>query len=1250
VTDGDGRGAAERPPLNDTQRRIVDAALEADAGLFVQASVPGSGKTYASGRLCAEFLLRRAAAGVDRPAAGLAVVAFNRDAAAKLQPEVTDWLRQLVADGTTPAARRVADGAHDVSRLVGAFRRSETVGTVDALLARVFRDIAPELGFDDPTVDSDHAVDRLHEDAFEAVCADADLVAEIERLDEAYPSDDDGEASLAGDKLADVLRTVTETARDHGWTPAEVRERLHEGRRAFYPDGPPSSLADVVDDARRFAGAGADVSPTERWGGEEIVAADRALHDAWAARIDDLVAVYRSYVAAYDRLCRERGVVSHVDCAHWIRRYFGDPACPHRCADDAVPHSVVARRRNRLRDRWQSQIDLLVIDEAQDISTVQHDALARLVTDDTRVVLYGDPFQSIYTWRNARPSSFADAITDGVYFGRQWDTHVVETAQTTYRQRPALTDTVDAVFGPALDDPGRGDAPSLDVDYASLLPDRDAATDPRLHLATYRPNRADDDEHRAEVLAEYLRGALEENVFDDGNGDGPTDTGGSRQPPIRVLFRSGSSMDAVRDALTDRGLTVGSAVPVFDQPLAQTVVSLLEWLVDPLAGEASESIRDAAAAADGDTLTDVADHVDDAGGITAALDGDTALDVDATPDGDAGRLLAELGSLATDTAERARCSPTALVERLCRVFAVDDDDPFAIQPDSTQRRRRRVHDELRAAAADADGPETPPSEVVAALTTLCETPEDGPSLTIDADDYDVVFQTIHSFKGAESRVVALGDPACDPGGRSYRESVVARGTTLAVCPPATTGASTTTDVSTTNVASTTTDAVETVQVDGYDDGLFDSELDWSQTNDSGLRWVTNRSRTDSQTVFAGSERFAGCAAENRAEHWRLGYVAATRPRDHLVVPVPRTSDPDPSDSWAAAFANVFSPGEADPQSTVTSRPPAADRPIRVSVDDVAARSPLESFSGPWAGRSPSSSQPATYDTGCRGTFFPLSEDHDQYVVDHLLGRQLDTDSGATDTDAPLGVVGPGVLGQIAHDTFGSLIRSNPNCRRVRVGRADLETHADWALERARLEHGLNDTQRARVGEYLVGTALPVFVETDAFERLCRADTVFVEEPLETRLRVDDLRVEFRGQADFVARDGDDWLIEDVKLAFAEGHDETDDRYRLQLAAYRWILPDGAGRRADHERRRSRRRVDARARDGRRRADPRAAPPARPWVSGELSVGPVRVVRSLLGRLPVRSGTRAPTTDCSSPQVPARGNKARRDNSVYGPSN
>ncbi|MEZ3118058.1 UvrD-helicase domain-containing protein [Halobaculum sp. MBLA0147] len=1151
MTDAEPAAGATRPPLNDAQREIVDAALAADAGLFVQASVPGSGKTYASSRLCAEFLLERAAAGIDRPAAGLAVMAFNRDAAANLQPEVTDWLRYLVATDATPAARSLE--VADVSRLASAFRRSETVGTIDALLAHVFRDIALELGFDDPTVDAGHAVDRLHRDAFEVVCGDPALTDEIERLGDAYPPEDDDRDEL--DRVADLLETITKTARDHGWTPSEVRERLHESRRAFYPDGPPSSLADVIDDARRFAGDGAGVSPTETWSEDEIVAADRALHDAWAARIDDLVAVYRSYVAAYDRACRERDVVSHVDCAHWIRQYFGDSTCPHRWADDAVSESVVDRRRTRLRDRWQNRVDLLVVDEAQDISTGQHDALAQLVTDDTRVVLYGDPFQSIYTWRNARPSSFAGAITDGTYFDREWDTHVVRKARTTYRQRPALTDTVDSVFGPALDDPGRGDAPSLDVDYDPLSPDRDATDDPRLHLATYRPRYDNDDDHQAEVLAQYLRGALEEGVFDDGDSDAVTDddavasehgdstgTRDDRQPPIRVLFRSESSMGAVRDALTDVGLTVGTAVPVFEQPLTQTIVSLLEWLVDPLAVGATDAIRDAAATAHSDTLTAVADYVDDAGWGTADRAGDTALD------GDAARLFTELRTLATDTAERARCAPSELVERLCRVLAVDD-DPFGIQPDSTVRHRRRIRDELRAAAADADGPEVPPSSVVSVLTALCDDPDDGPSLAVDPDEYDVVFETIHSFKGAETQVVALGDPASDPTGWSYTDSVVARGTTLAVCPPATTDASASAHV-------------QRVPVNGYGGGLFDYESERSSRKDSGLRWVTNRSRTDSKTTFVGPERFAKCAAEERAEHWRLGYVAATRPRDHLVVPVPRQSDPDPSDSWAAAFAHAFSPKEADVQSEVTRRPAAADRLISVSIDDVAARDPLESLSGPWTGRSPSSLQLPTYDSTAQdwlprfvdaSTFFPLSEDHDQYVVDHLLGRQLDTDSGTTDTDAPLGVVGPSVLGQIAHDTFGSLIRSDPDCDRVRAGHADITNHVDWALDRARLKHGLDDTQRNRIRDYLFEAALPAFVATDAFERLCRAGTVFVEEPLETRIKVDDLRVEFRGQADFVARDGDEWLIEDIKLTFAEGSAETDDRYRHQLAAYRWIL-------------------------------------------------------------------------------------------------
>ncbi|MGZ0746088.1 UvrD-helicase domain-containing protein [Haloparvum sp. AD34] len=1119
-------GVEPRDELNDAQRRVVDAALAADSGLFVQASVPGSGKTYASARLCAEYVLGRAAAGADRPVAGLTAAAFNRDAAGQLLPEIADWIRWLVHDGTTPAAR--AAGSDEVEGILGALRRAEAVGTVDAVIYGVFSDVAGELGFDDPSSEDGYAIDRLHDDAFESVAADPAHAEAVDRLEEAYPSLDEDDAD--GDRVARILRTLLEAAHENRWTAGEVAERLHGGRDAFYPEGPPSSVADVDRDLERFVGGDAAVATDGSWDAERVVEVDRGLHDAWGDRIDDLVDVYRSYAETYDRLCRERGVVSHVDCAYWVARYFEDPGCAHRWADD-TPRAVVAARRDRLRDRWQARVNLLVVDEAQDLSTAQHDALSQLVTDDTRVVLYGDPFQSIYTWRNASPTLFADAIADGVYFGREWDDPVVATAETTYRQRPALTDTVDGVFGPALSDPGRGVAPAVDVDYAPLSPDRADDGRARVHVATMLAPSGDRTRAKraAEPLAEYLHGGLTEGRF--GDGDAP--------PAIRLLFRSSAAMDEMREAIEDVGLTVGTERQVFDQPLARTVVALLTWLVTPLRTDhATEALGAAAAESDSETLRAVAAHV-------AAADGDVlaAAKRSAELDADAAELLDELAALAGDVADRKRSTAADLTRRLCATVGVED-DPYGMQPAATVEFRRQVRDELISAVADLAGPDTPLEEVVAGVTAMCDDPDDGPALAVDADDYDVVFETIHSYKGAESDVVAIADPWGSPNGRSYSNTVVARGGTLALCPPA------------------VAPEAATVPIAGYENGLFDPELGWSETNHNGLRWVTNRLRADSETEYAGPPRYASVAAQERAEHWRLGYVAATRARDHLVVPVEDRDQYDPRRSWSHAFGAAFDLDELEGMRE-TARTVAGE-PVRLSKDDVASRDPFVDHLEPWAGRTPETDPvgEVTVDAdGCAwlprflnaSTFHPLSADHDRYVVDHLLGKQLDTDSGATDTEAPLDVVEPGALGQTAHDAIGSLIRSDPDYQATRRGRSQLADHARWAAGRAQLDWGLTDGERSRLEEYLAETVLPEFVETDAFARLCAAETVYVEEPLETRTRLDGLRIEVRGQADFVARDGDEWVIEDVKLAFAEGAEETDERYRLQLATYQWIL-------------------------------------------------------------------------------------------------
>lgn len=1135
--------------LNDAQRRLVEATLEADSGLFVQASVPGAGKTYAGAGLYARCLLQRAADGVDRPASGLGAVAFNRDAAEKLIPEIAGWLRWLVYDDTIPAARHCDQG--DVDNLIGQLRRIETVGTIDSVIYRIFDDIATELGFEDPEANDGYALDQLHQDAFDAVLASSKHDVRINRLRESYPPLDEGDDeddipetdAASGDetgRIADVLRTILETARDHGWSVADVDERLHEGRNACYPAGAPSGLTDIEADLRQFDGAQAELSVGDMWSPDQVVAIDRELYDVWGDRIDDLVGVYRSYVRAYERLSRERGVVSHVDCAYWVNRYFADPACAHRLASPDISHELVTARRDRLRQRWQSHLDLLVVDEAQDLSSAQHDALSHLVTNETRVVLYGDVHQTIYTWRNASPTLFSAAISDGEYFGVEWEDPVVETAQTTYRQRPAIAQVVNDIFGSAIQDPSRGVSPAIDTDYASLGPTRPDVDGPSIHVAAFKepinssPTFDDwyfDDEvrHRSgEVLAEYLLGGLVDGRFD--TGDDP--------PPIRVLFRRGTKMDAVRKALEDVGLTVGTPEPVFRHPLAQAVVTILQWLVSPMDPDHTAATLCTLGVRDESDAADVTEHV-----ASADYDLFTATAQAGDLEADSARFLTDLEALATDIADRNRRTVTELAREVCAML-VTADDPLGIQSTTSLDRCYRIRDEVIAAVDDLAAPETAFPEAVAALTTACAEPEEHRCLPVDASDYDVVFETIHSFKGEESSVIALGDPAHSPHGQSYKNTIIARGDTLAICPP---------DI----------DArTDSIPVDGYDGGLFEPGLPWSDARDSGLRWMTNRLRRDSQTTYAGPSTFAAVAAQDRAEHWRLGYVAATRARDHLVVPIENVDDWQASASWSHAFGSTLRVDELDGMKTVDRS--VDGESVMVSKDDVSTRNPLENLLPSWDGRtltSGSADRPVL-DTESRpwlprflnaSTFYPLSEDHDRYVLDHLLGKQLHTDSGTIETDAPLGDVGPGTLGTITHDAIASMVRTNTDLQATRNLHVLFDDHVQWALRHAQLEHNLTDKQRQAVETYLSNCVLPEFVETDAFDRLCTADEVYIEDPIETQIRIDGVRIDVRGQADFIARDGSEWFVEDVKLAFANGTDETDERYRLQLATYQWVL-------------------------------------------------------------------------------------------------
>lgn len=74
--------------------------------------------------------------------------------------------------------------------------------------------------------------------------------------------------------------------------------------------------------------------------------------------------------------------------------------------DDLISMPVQLLKNNKdVRDRWQSKIRYLLVDEYQDTNTSQYEMVKLLVGERGRLTVVGDDDQSIYSWRGARPQN-----------------------------------------------------------------------------------------------------------------------------------------------------------------------------------------------------------------------------------------------------------------------------------------------------------------------------------------------------------------------------------------------------------------------------------------------------------------------------------------------------------------------------------------------------------------------------------------------------------------------------------------------------------------------------------------------------------------------------------------------------------------------------------------------------------------------------------------------------------------------------
>jgi ATP-dependent helicase/nuclease subunit A len=309
---------------------------------------------------------------------------------------------------------------------------------------------------------------------------------------------------------------------------ADLKRKLRSGLREAGMQG----VADEVDNARigtihGFCGdilrefalrAGRD--PRAR----VLEEAEAAALASEVARETLLAELERGTIPALDELLATYKV-SEVES--WVTRLMGDSDRLIRMLEDPAPHNALERALLGLAERsmvalsarlteqgaldfdrmitWtrdlldqqpsvrralQRRLHTLILDEFQDVDPVQRQ-IAYLLGEPasrsaatTRLMLVGDPKQSIYRFRRADVAVWSEVERDFVEGGLGG----VVALDENFRSVPPILAFVDAAIGPSLDTPANGEAhAAYEVRFAPVKPTRPAPGEPAVELLVVPP-------------------------------------------------------------------------------------------------------------------------------------------------------------------------------------------------------------------------------------------------------------------------------------------------------------------------------------------------------------------------------------------------------------------------------------------------------------------------------------------------------------------------------------------------------------------------------------------------------------------------------------------------------------------------------------------------------------------------------------------------------------------------------------------
>ena len=551
------------------------AITELEKPLFLAAGA-GSGKT---GVVTRRFVhaISTGYARVDE----ILTITFTKKAAAEMMGRIRELLRE----------RWVLDGRPDekqLERMAAAYRDIERahISTIDSFCASLLRANALAAGIDPNFIAADETQpDSIREEAFETAlrrlveergAAAVELIA-------AYDPGVDGEL------LKNITRAY-EALRSQG---SEPRLPLPE----LPPDPAPAAegLRRTITAAREAVRSLDKATGTmlkglesleileealDAGGSESLRLAEKGMPKGNFTSVKPEFAAVKAAVAGYCNVIRSQAAMETLVLFDRLLVLFGGEyqSLKHQrgmldFGDLSVMTRDLLKNNRHIRNRIAARFRLIMVDEFQDTNPLQHEIISMISREDSLFVV-GDENQSIYGFRDAEVGLFRQEKAKAAAAG------IMVSLAENFRSQPEILDFVDHIFG-------RDDM--LGDGYLKLEPF--AAHDGReeecrVELLLVDEGRADKETGagklkvepavrvEAQLIAERLREIF--NEPDETRRYGPGDTA--------LLVRYAKRAEVYRDALMNSGidsyLSVGSKY--FGKLELGDVLNMLRVIVNPL--------------------------------------------------------------------------------------------------------------------------------------------------------------------------------------------------------------------------------------------------------------------------------------------------------------------------------------------------------------------------------------------------------------------------------------------------------------------------------------------------------------------------------------------------------------------------------------------------------------------------------------------------------------------------------------------